>query len=66
MLCKLPQRVRKKKGKPEDQGENGQSNDKHKTLELFFEEAIHFRKKGEVILQGDINARIGKPPDFVD
>ena len=43
----------------------GESNEKHTSLERFFEEAEKFRSKGEVILQGDINARTGDLPDFL-
>ena len=32
---------------------------------MFFEEAVNFPKKGDVILQGDINARIGSQTDFL-
>ena len=39
--------------------------DKHKSLEKIFREAQTFSQKGEVILQGDINARIGNQPDFL-
>ena len=42
-----------------------ESNDKHKSLELLFEEAQLFSTLGEVILQGDLNARIGNEPDFI-
>ena len=43
-------------------GDNG---DKHTDLKRFFDVANQFSKKGEVILQGDINARIGNRPDFL-
>ena len=42
------------------------SHEKHTSLEKFFEEATHYSKKGEVILQGDINARTGAQPDFLN
>jgi hypothetical protein len=42
-----------------------ETNDKHTSLERFFEEATQFSMKGEVILQGDINARTGDLPDFL-
>ena len=35
------------------------------SLERFFEEARQFNHKGEVILQGDFNARTGKEDDFI-
>ena len=46
-------------------GNDNRSEDKHGSVEKFFEEAEKFSKKGEVILQGDINARIGNQPDFL-
>ena len=36
-----------------------------KLYKKFFEEAAQFSSKGEVILQGDINARTGTLPDFL-
>ena len=42
-----------------------ETNEKHSSLERFFEEAHLYSKKGEVILQGDINARTGDEPDFL-
>ena len=39
--------------------------DNHSSLESFFEEARLFNKKGEIILQGDINARTGNELDFL-
>ena len=44
---------------------NRESEDKHKSVEKFFEEARNFSQKGEVILQGDINARTGNEEDFI-
>ena len=35
------------------------------SLERFFEEARQFNHKGEIILQGDFNARTGKEDDFI-
>jgi hypothetical protein len=45
--------------------QSSETNDKQTSLERFFEEATQFSKKGEVILQGDINARTGDLPDFL-
>ena len=39
--------------------------DKHSSLERFFEDAHQYSKKGEIILQGDMNARTGNEPDFL-
>ena len=43
----------------------GEVNPKHRVLELFFEEANYFKTQGEVIIQGDVNARTGCHPDFI-
>jgi hypothetical protein len=39
--------------------------DKHSSLEKFFSEANQFSLKGEVIMQGDINGRIGNLSDYL-
>ena len=39
--------------------------EKHEPLQLFFEEARQFSLKGEVILQGDFNARTAAMPDYL-
>ena len=44
---------------------SSETHDKHSSVERFFEEAHQFSKKGEIILQGDINARTGNDPDFL-
>ena len=49
-------------GEAIDKGEGGVN---QSSLEKIFEEAVTFSKKGEVILQGDFNARIGTEPDFL-
>ena len=41
------------------------SDENHLSLECFFKEAKSLNKKGEVIMQGDINARTGNEPDFI-
>ena len=38
---------------------------RHASLEKFFTEARQFNSKGEVIMQGDFNARVGNLPDFI-
>ena len=43
----------------------GMENDKHDCLYSFFEEVRKFSQKGEVILQGDLNARTAAMPDFL-
>ena len=38
---------------------------KHNSLETFFGEAVDFMGKGDVILQGDFNARSGNENDYL-
>ena len=47
-------------------GSNSLLDEKHSSLEKFFEEANQFSLKGEVIIQGDMNAKTGRLPDFID
>ena len=47
-------------------GSNSLLDEKHSSLEKFFEEANQFSLKGEVIMQGDMNGRIGSLPDFIN
>ena len=42
-----------------------ETNEDLSSLERFFEEARQFNQKGEIILQGDFNARTGKEDDFI-
>ena len=60
--CYVSPPARNARGQSKHSFEN---NDKHACLEKFFEEAAQFSSKGEVILQGDINARTGTLPDFL-
>ena len=46
-------------------GSTLEDNVKHKVLETFFEEADMFKDKGDVIIQGDLNARTGTKADYI-
>ena len=50
---------------PPSKSTNNVDGEKHSSLEEFFVEANQFSSKGEVIMQGDINGRIGRLPDFI-
>ena len=52
----------KQGGKATDKGDGDISQN---SLETIFEEAVTFSKRGELILQGDINARIGTELNFL-
>ena len=54
-----------KRTNTQSQANSNESENKHTSLEKFFEEADHYSMKGEVIMQGDMNARIGMQPDFL-
>ena len=42
-----------------------QNSDADESLETFFREALSFREKGTVVIQGDFNAHTGMLPDFI-
>ena len=61
-----PKKTFRKKNKKVGDSDSSKGEDlKHNSLETFFGEAVDFMGKGDVILQGDFNARSGNENDYL-